>query len=57
MLPSDRVKEIHNSLKILDSKDIENLEWNSPTYWEKAILKYLDETIQSREMVNDEKKE
>lgn len=43
MKPSDRINEIHRALKILDGHNPEDKDFAGITYFEKAILKYLDE--------------
>ena len=41
--PSERVKEIHRALKILDGQDPTKSDFESITFFEDAILQYLDE--------------
>lgn len=43
MKPSERIKEIHRALKILDGQDPESIHFNNISFIELAILQYLDE--------------
>ena len=43
MKPSERIKEIHRALKILDGQDPEETNFGNMTFFEKSILQYLDE--------------
>jgi len=41
--PSERIKEIRNSLKIIDGQNPEDPNFEGMTFMEEAILQYLDE--------------
>ena len=43
MKPSERIKEIHKALKILDGQDPETQYFTGMSFVENAILQYLDE--------------
>ena len=43
MKPSERIKEIHKALKILDGQSFEDINFDNISYFEKAILQYLNE--------------
>ena len=43
MKPSERIKEIHRALKILDGQNPEGKFFNDMSFFELAILQYLDE--------------
>mgnify|MGYP001594935624 CR=1 FL=1 len=43
MKPSERIKEIHRALKILDGQNPEAMFFNDMSFFERAILQYLDE--------------
>ena len=43
MKPSDRIKEIHQAMKVLDGQKTEDPNFHSMTFYEQAILQYLDE--------------
>ena len=42
MKPSERIKEIHQALKILDGQN-PSVGFGAGTFFERAILQYLDE--------------
>ena len=41
--PSDRIKEIYKALKILDGQDQNKTNFGDMSFFEQAILNYLDE--------------
>ena len=43
MKPSERIKEIHRALKTLDGQNPEAPYFNDMSFFENAILQYLDE--------------
>ena len=43
MKPSERIKQIHNALKLLDGQNPDARDFSAVTFFEQAILQYLDE--------------
>jgi hypothetical protein len=41
--PSERIIEIHKALKILDGQNPDDRGFGDPTFFETAIMDYLDE--------------
>ena len=50
MKPSERIKEIHKALKILDGQNETQPFFDSISFVEKAILQYLDEKEEGTEI-------
>ena len=53
--PSERIKEIHRSLKVLAGKDPTEPGFNSASFFETAIIKFLDEQFPALEEDRDKK--
>ena len=61
MKPSERIKEIHQALKILDGQNETQPFFNNMSFVERAILQYFDEKeegteIEKRSNLKNEKK-
>lgn len=41
--PSERIKEIHRALKILDGQNPDDKNFEGVTFFEQAIIQYLNE--------------
>ena len=55
MKPSERIKEIHKALKILDGQNSNEPFFGDMSFFEKAILQYLDEKEIGTEIQNRKK--
>lgn len=53
--PSERIKEIHRSLKVLSGKDPGEPGFNSASFYETAIMKFLDEFFAEHEKQKENK--
>ena len=43
MKPSERIIEIHKALKVLDGQNPDDKNFNNTSFFEQAIIQYLDE--------------
>ena len=55
MKPSERIKEIHRAMKILDGQNPDNRDFENMSFQEKAIVQYLDELAEGTAIENRSK--